>query len=298
MQDGSRLILGGKDGLDLLHRLSTNDLLQWSQTRMIATVLTNEKGRIIDAVRVVQYGTGYLLLGSADAEQEVLRWITKYTIADDVAVRSVTAGSTLWMAVGPQASAFAGRLVDGNPDHEVLFPDGTTRLERVYILEMGNTKSSVMERASENGIPLLSAAEWETLRILYGIAAYGRELDQRFTPFDVGLDSLISRTKGCYVGQEVLARIETYHKNRKTLIGFTAPGTSAASIGNSLKKGGVDVGQITSLAPELVDDQLVGLAVVSGDSSAAGTVLVCEGGAEIIVSNIPIRQGRRDSIHE
>ncbi len=297
-QAESRLMLSGRDGLDLLHRLSTNDLLHWSQTSMTATVLTNEKGRIIDAVRVVRYGAGHLLLGSADAEQEVLRWITKYTIADDVAVRSITGDSKLWILVGPQSPATAERLRVNSGDNVAFFPDATTRLPRVYILEMGNTGASIESRAAEDDVPLLVPEEWETVRVLYGIPAYGHELDAKFNPFDVGLDALISRTKGCYVGQEVIARIETYHKNRKTLIGFTAPGTTLLTVGHALRREGLDAGHITSIAPIAVGGRVAGLAVAPGDSSVAGTIFVSESGGEITVSMIPIPYTQRNSIHE
>ncbi len=284
----SRIVLEGRDGLDLLHRLSTNDLVHWSQTRMTATALTTEKGRIVDTVRVVQYGTGHLLFGSADAEQEVLRWITKYTIADDVAVRSITDSTRMWMLVGPDAEAIAGTIGGGGESGIGVFPDETTSLKRVYILEMGDSRPLFRERIGHMKIPLLSDREWETVRVLHGVPASGHELDAKFNPFDVGLDRIISRTKGCYIGQEVLARIETYHKNRKTLAGFSAATPNTLKVGGRFDSGGVDAGQITSIAPVRVGGRVIGLASISGDLTAAGTVLTSEGGDAVTIEELPM----------
>jgi len=287
-EEVSRLLLEGRDGLDLLHRLSTNDLLRWPQTSLTLTVLTTEKGRIIDAVRVVKYGSGHLLLGSADAEEEVLRWITKYTIADDVAVRSITNETDLWVLVGPDSEAVAARWDDNaSAQPQFFISDATTRLPMVYILEMGNTDTSVSRLAGKKNIPVLDAAEWDLLRILYGIPAYGKELDRRFNPEEAGLGGFISRDKGCYVGQEVLARIETYHKNRNTLAGVVERWQELGFSGPLFREG-THIGEITSAASIPYEGQRVGLAILRATAAEPGTILTTAQGREVRVSAIPI----------
>ncbi len=284
----SRLLLEGRDGLDLLHRLSTNDLLRWPQTSLTLTALTTEKGRIIDAVRVVKYGSGHLLLGSADAEEEVLRWIIKYTIADDVAVRSITNETDFWMLVGPGSEGVAARWDDKSSARPPYFiSDATTELPMVYILEMGNTDGSVSRQAGKEYVPILDAAEWDLLRILYGMPAYGRELDSRFNPYEAGLDRFISREKGCYVGQEVLARIETYHRDRKTLAGVVERWQETPFSGLLFREG-TQIGELTSVASIPYEGQRVGLAVLPATAAEPGTVLTTEQGREATVSAIPI----------
>ena len=71
-QTVGRMLLSGKDGIDLLHRLSTNDLLHLTPGVSARTVLTTEKGRIVDLLRVVPKAKDYLILGSFDREKEVL----------------------------------------------------------------------------------------------------------------------------------------------------------------------------------------------------------------------------------
>ena len=294
----SRLVLEGRDGLDLLHRLSTNDVLHRDQSGLMLTVLTNEKGRIIDAVRVVPFGTGHLLLGSADAEEEVLRWIEKYTIADDVAVRSITNLSTLWMLVGPEAEATTERLANTLPGVDGIFPDNTTSLQRMYLLQMGDTRKEMEERANRIGLSLLARDEWDMVRILHGMPEFGRELDPRFTPYDAGLEGFVSGTKGCYIGQEVLARIETYRKNRRKLGGFTAPSATALRVGATVFRDGDAVGQITSVGPITLRDRLIGLAVIAGDASKEGTKIYTEDGGEMMMSGLPMLSAIHDFIHE
>jgi folate-binding protein YgfZ len=134
---------------------------------------------------------------------------------------------------------------------------------------------------------LLDAAEWDLLRILYGIPAYGKELDLRFNPYEAGLDRYISREKGCYVGQEVLARIETYRKDRKTLAGVVERWQETGMSGPLFREG-TQIGELTSVASIPYDGERVGLAVLPATAAEPGTVLATEQGREVTVSAIPM----------
>lgn len=74
----------GADALDLLHRLSTNDLRRLRSGQVARTILTNEKGRMIDLITVAALEDGLLFLVSRGNEHHVQRWIEKYTIAEEI----------------------------------------------------------------------------------------------------------------------------------------------------------------------------------------------------------------------
>ncbi|HEX5315956.1 MAG TPA: hypothetical protein VFX22_04820, partial [Candidatus Kapabacteria bacterium] len=81
-----RLFARGKDAIDLLHRMSTNDVkpLETSKPQAILTALLNEKGRLIDVVKVMRDNAGeILLITSKDKEQTVSAWLDKFTIMED-----------------------------------------------------------------------------------------------------------------------------------------------------------------------------------------------------------------------
>ncbi len=296
----SRLILGGRDGLDLLHRLSTNDLLSKPLTALTATTLTNEKGRIIDALRVVRYGSGHLLLGSADAEEEVLRWIEKYTIADDVAVRSITAETAMFALIGPRSLEAAKSLPSaseiGNGSWSTsvsgvtcfVFPDVTSLLHRVYFLVPVSQGPAFQEIIARLGVCALGHEEWNILRTLFGIPSMPGEVSLRFTPYDVGLEHTISTTKGCYIGQEVLARLDTYHKTRRTMIGIDCAADNPPGAGDVVYQNENEVGVVTSIAATGVNGHAYGLAVVRKEAASGGTDLNTKDGAKFIASSFPI----------
>ena len=96
-----RVKMTGADCLDLLHRLSTQDLAKLSPGHVAGTVLTSDKGRIVDLVTVVAMPDQLLLLTSPDNQQQVVQWLDKYTITEDSQLIDVTAESGLLAVFGP-----------------------------------------------------------------------------------------------------------------------------------------------------------------------------------------------------
>ncbi len=66
----------------------------------------------------------------------------------------------------------------------------------------------------------ITQSEYETLRIEYGIPKFGKEMTNETNPLECGLEKYVSFTKGCYIGQEVIARLDTYDKISKHMVGF------------------------------------------------------------------------------
>jgi folate-binding protein YgfZ len=306
----SRLVLEGRDGLDFLHRISTNSLLNQPVHVLTATALTTEKGRIIDALRVVQYGSGHLLLGSADAEAEVLQWMEKYIIADDVAVRSVTGETLLCALVGPASMETAARLT-GNPltgdaawpctvrgIPALAIPDHTTPLERVFFIGSSKDVMAWREWTDSSGLCTLDPEEWDTLRIFFGLPAAPGEISTRFTPYDVGLQGAVSETKGCYIGQEVLARLVTYQKIRRTLVGFVTTVASPPAAGEALFTAGEEAGAITSISSLRLQGRVFGLAVVRRAAAVAGQELSTPSGTLVTISPLPMAFPAEGTSHQ
>ncbi len=99
-----RLRMSGEDAIDLLDRLTTNALSDLRPGEGAATVLTTNKGRVIDLLRVLHRGGELLILTSAGTQKRVIEWIDFYTFAEDVAVEDVTARTAHRIAVGARAA--------------------------------------------------------------------------------------------------------------------------------------------------------------------------------------------------
>ena len=113
-----RLSVSGEDALDLLNRLTTNDLTPLtSPGQGTATVLTTPKGRILALLVVLTVSDGLLLLTSPQNRRKVADWIDFYTIMDDVTVHDETEETAMVAVIGPGAAA----LLDGVTDERVFF---------------------------------------------------------------------------------------------------------------------------------------------------------------------------------
>ena len=85
----------GEDALDLLNRLSTNKVDHLQPGHWAPTVLTSDRGRIVDALSVIQAGDCVYLLTSPGQQQTVIEWLDKYTIMEDLEVEDVSASTSI-----------------------------------------------------------------------------------------------------------------------------------------------------------------------------------------------------------
>ena len=103
-----RLKATGEDGLDLLNRMSTNNVMDLGAGEGAITVLTTDRGRIIDVLGVVNQGDHVILLTSPGRQQTVIEWLDKYTIMEDLIIEDVTAETIMLALVGPDSRAILG----------------------------------------------------------------------------------------------------------------------------------------------------------------------------------------------
>jgi tRNA-modifying protein YgfZ len=292
-----RLEVRGKDALDLLHRISTNNLLTLGPGQIVGTLLTTDKGRIVDLVFVAPLEEGLLLITSPGAEEKILRWIEKYTILEDVRARSVTAETCMMSLLGGRAISVAASVVAVNvvPNtcQRLALPFGEARLlalsasrwQLVHFIVRADQAAAawewLSERARAKGIDRIGTEAYELFRLACGMPAPGREISDAFNPYDVGLLEFVSFSKGCYIGQEVIARIDTYQKARRGLIGFTTGTPPPVSIeGAVITKNGMEAGTVTSWSRTPVRSIYCGLAVVRTADIEPGAELVLEAGGE------------------
>ena len=104
-EDIGCLEISGDDTLDLLNRLSTNDLINFDYSNgSISTVLTTNKGRMIDVLTIVKNSKGYFIICSLKALEAVVEWINFYTIIEDVSIYNATSKILYMTLIGPNSS--------------------------------------------------------------------------------------------------------------------------------------------------------------------------------------------------
>lgn len=255
-----RLQATGKDALDLLNRLSTNRLddLPLGQGRQ--TVLTTNKGRCIDWLWVFRLPQGILLLTSPSAQETVASWIDTYTILEEVALTSLTQDTAMLGVIGPgaehlleEALGLPPRLARGEVwegewegARVLALRTDALALPQWDVIGPAQHAPSLWKALRERGAVPLGEGAAEVLRIAAGIPRRGKELTDAYNPLEAGLWESVSFSKGCYVGQEVLARLKTYGKLQKALARLTFQ--QQVPEGATLWANGKRVGVVTSSA--------------------------------------------------
>ena len=263
-----RLRVSGEDAIDLLDRLSTNALSELRPGEGMATVLTTNKGRIIDLLRVLHRGDHLLVLTSAGTQERVIEWVDFYTFAEDVSVEDVTARTAHRVVVGGGAADAVRAAFPNIGDlqsplnHAAGDGNGDAVIIRADMGEGGAGGLGAPLPAYEIIAPLdadipiaasrtLSADDMKALRIARGIPSHPNELNEDRNPLEANLKPHINFNKGCYIGQEVVARLNTYGRVQRFLFRLDVAGGAALAEGTALTSAedGEDVGVVTSATP-------------------------------------------------
>ena len=268
-----RIRVSGNDRLDLLHRLSTNDLLHLRPGQVRPTVFATDKGRIVDHVLVMVRDQELILLTSSLMEDALTAWIGRYTITEDIQTKDVTQATKRYSIWGPQSFSLAQGLTKTTNItgalHEIGRPWGSYYLacspgpagDSIEIVCPAEHAEEIEGEIREAAVVRMGQVAAEAVRIMLGVPVCGRELQDAFNPYEAGLRSSISFTKGCYLGQEVIARLDTYNKVQRRPAGVIVDGfVPSAPTMLPLHLGGEIVGHMTSCAAIL--EKTVGFAVV------------------------------------
>jgi tRNA-modifying protein YgfZ len=265
VEHGRRIYsLSGHDGLDLLNRLCTNDLFEGPSARAVFTSFCNEKGKLIEAMEVVSDAQETLLICSATGSGKLISWIAKFTIAEDIQITDVSSEFTVASLVGPHAISYAERigLISAERQAAETRKTGKGRvtawesmfgtLPSVRLLSRDDAWPMVVEQFRVARLPVdETRSVYEFLRVLHGVPEYGHEVAETFTPYEAGLTATISYAKGCYVGQEVLTRIDTYRKTRRGLRLLWSDAPEVPKRGEAVVVSGETVGVVTSAVSAL-----------------------------------------------
>ena len=293
-----RLRCTGEDALDLLNRLSTNALVDLPAGSGAHTVLTSNKGRIVDVVFVLRRPDHLLLLTGGGNESRVAEWIDFYTIIEDTEVEDVTADTAAVSLMGPSAPTLLASLAGPdaapaeNEDAAEVAIDGVqaTAIRRDVgaipafdLIAPGADGPALREAVTDAGACQAGRDAVELARIEQGVPAFEAELSESYNPLEAGLQHMVSYTKGCYIGQEVIARLTTYDKVQKRLVRLTWPADAGAAPGAKLMLDGRQAGVVTSAIRDPRTGNGAGLGYVRKALIDAGAHLTSADGSSVDV---------------
>jgi folate-binding protein YgfZ len=283
-----RLKATGADALDLLNRMSTNQVLGLEPGQGAPTILTTDRGRILDLLGVVNTGDDVLLLTSPGQQQAVIDWLDKYTIMEDLTVSDITSETTMLTVFGPHSQA---RLEEAtgvglgqlSPYHTLLGSIGGHKVRIIHrplgglpgfdLVLPPDAAPAAWQQLTGAGITPVGLEAYQAVRVRYAVPLYGHEMGDAYNPLEAGLIGSVDFHKGCYIGQEVIARLDTYQKVQKRLVMLRFPAAASAAEGASLEHNGQAVGVVTSVTRIPTTGEVIGLGYVRTASAAVGTRL-------------------------
>lgn len=306
-----RLKVRGRDGSDLLNRLSTNNLDDLVVSSGMYTVLTSNKGRIIDLLFVLLMDGHLMVLTSPESRQRVIEWIDFYTFSEDVIIDDQTEETPMLALVGPNAASLLDRLTDQDVSSLSRHYSMQTHIVGVDVTIIRTDFANIpgydliisahhapyiweelLHKGETEGIQPVGLQTLELVRIENGVPSFGKELGEKFNPLEAGLLEFVSFNKGCYIGQEVVTRLNTYMKVQKHLVGLSWEPTYVPASNTDLFHLGTKVGQITSAATSMRLNKGIGLGYVKGDQAQPGiqlTMLSSVGEISVRVEELPFR---------
>lgn len=303
----ARVWLGGEDRVAFLQRLTTNDV-RLEPGQGTVTILTSPTARIVAVFAVLAYPEGLLLVGGPDQGPALYNGLrSQLFFGDRVAVDGRGAALAQAGLYGPAAGQILAGAGAGDLDELPLFHwreatlgEASVAVQRTEGLgsggftvlapaEAGNALEAALVAAG--AVPVGEAA-FEVARVEAGVPAPGPgpggELTDRVNPLEAGLRRFCNDHKGCYTGQEIIARQITYDKVTTHLVGLLPDKPVAPEA--VVRGDGRPVGWVSSAVHSIGLGRPIALAFVRRPFNEPGTEVAVEAGTEAVpaeVSDLP-----------
>jgi tRNA-modifying protein YgfZ len=249
-----QILVSGEDRLRFLHNQSTADFNALKSGSSCNTVFVNSTGRTIDLALALILENAVLLMVSPGQGNSIFQLLDRYIFfADKVTIQETTQAS--FSLIGPQSLQILASLkaeipsgfqqtVDIDGISVRIVADSGLGLPGCTLFVDTAAACSIWQKLVALGAIPGGEECWEELRIRQGRPAVDRELTTDYNPLEVGLWQNISFTKGCYIGQETIARLNTYKGVKQYLWGIELEGF--ATVGSDLILDETKVGTLTS----------------------------------------------------
>jgi tRNA-modifying protein YgfZ len=282
----------GSDAAEFLQGQVTNDVPALAPSTGCYAAMLNPKGRVVADMRIFRTGEEEFLLDTeAESQEAVLRDLRKYKIGRQVQIADTTGERFVMSLVGPRAGEIAEAAFGAQPpagEHASVDAGGVMVVRTdlgVDLIGASARAADVRAQARDAGAHDVSSEAAEILRIETGRPRHGVDMTADNLPAEAGIvERAVSFTKGCYVGQEPVARMHYKGHPNRHLRGLRL--TAAAEAGTPVFASGKEVGRVTSaaLSPALGP---IALAFVRREVAPGEAVAVGGDGPEATVVELP-----------
>jgi folate-binding protein YgfZ len=287
--DRGKLALTGGDAKGFLQGQVSNDVESLTPGTGCYAAFLTPKGKMLGDLRILDTANELLLDTERPALQGLFNMIRRFSIGYDVQLHKRTLERGLLSVIGPEATLVGGtEQLAASPEHTHV----ETSVERVPVRAIRTDvgvdllcDAAATERLEaalrQAGVPRVEEATAERLRVELGRPRYGIDLDDTVIPQEAGLNErAVSFTKGCYVGQETVARLYYRGKPNRHLRGVRLSAT--AQSGDPVQSGEREVGRLTSVV-ESPRFGWIALALIRREAPPGSAVTVGDGvSAEVV----------------
>lgn len=274
-----QLRVTGPDRVSFLQGMVTNEVEKLPVGQSCPVAMLTAKGAMVGDGRVVKLADELVVDTGATFGPAVNDFLNKYLISEEA---EVTLAPDLAMVglVGPEAARWAEALPS---EVKVAVLPG---LLGVGVDVLVKREGLEAVKASLAALPRLGEETFEVLRVEAGVPKFGVDMTETTIPLEANLEKAIHYQKGCYIGQEVIARATYRGQMNKKLVGVLL-GEAAPEPGAELKLGDKRVGRVMSVVRSEARQQNVALAYVHRDHLTPGTTLELAGGGSAQVQALP-----------
>jgi folate-binding protein YgfZ len=282
-----KLALTGSEAKAFLHGQVTNDIEALEPGRGCYAAFLTHKGKMLGDMRVLDLGDELLLDTERVALQELFNMIRRYKLGRDVELHKRTLEMGLLSLIGPQTETYGLEHEHDNRRAEIGGqPVVLVRTDAGVDVFVPAEGVDAVRTALD--LPEVSEDVAEVVRVEQGRPRYGAELDDGVIPQEAGLNErAVSFTKGCYVGQETVARLHYRGKPNRHLRGLRL--SAPASPGDELRLGEKVVGRLGTVVESPVFGPIA-LALVRREAAPGDTVTVAGGTVTADVVDLPFEE--------
>jgi len=296
-----RLILEGKDRYELIQRISTNDVLNMKDGTGRGTIFTNSNARILFRLEIYADGEKALgLVGPGQGQFVTQNLQRQIFFRDEVKLNHITPTTHQFAIHGINSNKIMQHFINDATDtppftlHRIVIANHMAQVLKRTSLVGGHwtiicqqedavdVYNALLEIGQVDGLIPAGSLTYNTLRIRSGQLA-GRELSQDYIPLEIGLWNEIDFHKGCYTGQEIIARMDSREKLAKTIVSLSLK--DAVQAPSTITSDGVKIGTLTS-AVQAPDGQIFGIGVIKSDYSRQNTAVFINENIEAIVTDL------------
>lgn len=262
----SAFIVRGSDRIDFVQGQLANDVRNIPPGDAVRSLALNLRGQALADVNVIETGAEFCLVVEDNMRDWLMESFDQHIIFDQVELEALE--HTVHLTVqGSGASELRSVLLTAGATH--VWKRNRSVTGGIDVLVPADAAAAVVAIVTEAGFTEASLEEHTAGRIIAGLPLAAQDGGEGVLPQEVGLESALSYRKGCYLGQEIMARIEARGNLRRGLATLVIPsGAAVPERANITNEDGGNVGRVGSQAP-LPDGRRVVLAVVRNDVDEA-----------------------------